>query len=111
MRRLRLTDVPAREIQAHGSQGFQLGPLGPQGVESGLAVATLAADGRIGRHPAIGQQVLIVLRGAVECTGGDGASLRIGHGSAVFFHAGEEHETVASLDSLLLIVEGDLGLD
>lgn len=111
MRRLRLSDVPVRDMTAHGSEGLKLGALGPQGAEAGLAVASLAMHGRIGAHPAIGEKVLIVLRGGVECTGGDGERMRIGSGSAVLFTPGEVHSTEALLDSLLLIIEGDLAVD
>lgn len=109
MRLLDLDSIPARAVPSFGSTGFTIGGVGPQGVIAGHAVATLTTDGVIGMHEAIAQQVLVVLRGGVECHG-DGDPVRLGPAQAIVFDAGEQHETRALLDSLLLIVEGDLEL-
>ena len=61
-----------------------------------------------GRHPAVQGQLFIPLEGRVEVTGGDGASAAVGPGQAVWWEAGEEHETVSPDGAVALIIEGPL---
>ena len=69
------------------------------------AIFRLGAGGRIGRHPAVVPQVLAVLDGSGLVSGGDGELRPIGPGEAVFWAAGEEHETVSDHGLTALIVE------
>jgi quercetin dioxygenase-like cupin family protein len=69
------------------------------------AVFRLGPGGRIARHPAAVPQVLAVLDGAGLVSGGDGEFHPIEAGEAVFWAAGEEHETVSDHGLTALIVE------
>ena len=71
------------------------------------AVFRLAPGGRIVRHPATVPQILAVLEGNGEVTGSDGVAQAIGPGEAVFWEAGEEHETTSATGLTALILEGD----
>jgi quercetin dioxygenase-like cupin family protein len=71
------------------------------------AVFRLAPGGRIARHPATHPQVLAVLDGSGEVSGADGVDEPIAAGDAVFWPAGEEHETKTAVGLTALIVEGD----
>ena len=71
------------------------------------AVFRLAAGGRIVRHPATVPQILAVLEGNGEVSGSDGVAQPIGPGEAVFWEAGEEHETTSATGLTALILEGD----
>jgi quercetin dioxygenase-like cupin family protein len=67
----------------------------------------VAAGGRIARHRATTPQVLAVVEGEGLVSGADGAFEPISAGEAVFWAAGEEHETVSDYGLTALIVEGD----
>jgi quercetin dioxygenase-like cupin family protein len=71
------------------------------------AVFRLAPGGRIGRHPATYPQLLAVLEGSGEVSGADGVEAPIRAGEAVFWAAGEQHETKAAAGLTALIIEGE----
>jgi quercetin dioxygenase-like cupin family protein len=69
------------------------------------AVFRLAAGGRIARHPADVPQLLAVLEGEGLVSGAEGEFESITAGEAVFWSAGEEHETRSDYGLTALIVE------
>ena len=81
-------------------------PMG-QGSPFQAAVFRLAAGGRIVRHPATYPQVFAVLEGSGHVSGADGVEEPIEAGEAVFWRAGEEHETTSPDGLTALIIEGD----
>ena len=90
--------------------GVTIAPLTPpvsQGSPFQAAVFRLAPGGRIARHPATYPQILAVLDGSGEVSGSDGRAEPIGAGEAVFWHAGEEHETKSAAGLTALILEGE----
>jgi quercetin dioxygenase-like cupin family protein len=70
------------------------------------AVFRVAPGGRIARHPATYPQILAVLDGSGEVSGSSGADEPIQAGEAVFWRAGEEHETKTAAGLTALIIEG-----
>jgi quercetin dioxygenase-like cupin family protein len=77
-----------------------------QGSTAQVAVFRISAGGGIWRHPATAPQILAVIEGSGEVSGGDGVFHPIGAGEAVSWTAGEEHETRTSAGLTALIVEG-----
>ena len=71
------------------------------------AVFRLGPGGRIVRHPASVPQILAVLDGSGEVSGGEGVAEPIAAGEAVFWAPGEEHETTSSGGLTALILEGE----
>lgn len=71
------------------------------------AVFRVAPGGRIARHPASYPQVLAVLDGSGKVSGAGGVDEPIEAGEAVFWQAGEEHETKTADGLTALIIEGD----
>jgi quercetin dioxygenase-like cupin family protein len=71
------------------------------------AIFRLAPKGRIIRHPATVPQILAVLEGAGSVSGADGEFEPIAAGEAVFWAAGEQHETRTDEGLTALILEGD----
>jgi quercetin dioxygenase-like cupin family protein len=71
------------------------------------AVFRLEPGGRIARHPATYPQILAVLEGSGKVSGPSRAAEPIGAGEAVFWSAGEEHETTTAVGLTALIVEGE----
>ena len=98
--------APAEELL----DGVTIAPLTAPtsaGAPCQAAVFRLAAGGRIVRHPATVPQILAVLEGNGEVSGSDGVAQPIGPGEAVFWEAGEEHETTSATGLTALILEGD----
>lgn len=71
------------------------------------AIFRFAPGGRLLRHPATIPQVLAVLEGSGEVSGADGGVEPIAAGEAVFWHKGEEHETMSVAGLTALIIEGE----
>ncbi|AKU18912.1 hypothetical protein VV02_13630 [Luteipulveratus mongoliensis] len=93
-------------MDAFSSKGFQVAGVG-KFEPAHVAVLTLGPDGLIGRHPAVGEQLLVVLTGSARVSGADGATAIVSPGRAVLWHADEEHETEAGSEGLTaLVVEG-----
>jgi quercetin dioxygenase-like cupin family protein len=85
-------------------------PLTPPFEEGSVVQAAIfrfAPGGRLLRHPATIPQVLAVLEGSGEVSGADGVVEPIAAGEAVFWHKGEEHETMSVAGLTALIIEGE----
>jgi quercetin dioxygenase-like cupin family protein len=85
-------------------------PLTPPFEEGSVVQAAIfrfAPGGRLLRHPATIPQVLAVLEGSGEVSGADGVVDPIAAGEAVFWHKGEEHETMSVAGLTALIIEGE----
>ena len=66
MRVLDLTDLPRRPVADFGSVGFAVSPVG-RGGDTHHVVLTLEPGGVIGRHDAVGGQLLVVLAARRTC--------------------------------------------
>jgi quercetin dioxygenase-like cupin family protein len=71
------------------------------------AIFRFAPHGRLRRHPATQPQILAVLEGSGRVSGADGEFQPIAPGEAVFWLAGEEHETETATGLTALILEAD----
>jgi quercetin dioxygenase-like cupin family protein len=109
VRVLSLGALPHRPIDAHGSKGFSVGAFG-LGADTHLVAVTLAPGGVIGRHPALGCQLLVVLSGEAEVSGAELTVRRIGPGQGAVWEPGEVHETRSPGGMTAVIVEGDLDI-
>lgn len=99
----------ADRVDAHGSRGASFSriyPRSPGASDLYFGCMYLEPGGRLGRHPAAGDQWFLIIQGGGTVQGEDGP-LRVGPGSAVFWGAGEPHETRAGRHGLTaLVVEG-----
>ena len=109
MRVLSLAALPHRPIEAHGSKSFSVGAFGIC-ADAHLVAVTLAPGGVIGRHPAGGRQLLVVLSGQAQVAGHDGTVRTISPGEAAVWEPGEPHETRSPSGLVAMIVEGDLDI-
>ena len=109
MRLLDLSDLPHRPIDAHGSRGFSVGAFGIT-ADAHLIAVTLSPGGTIGRHPAAGRQLLVVLSGEAEVSGAEGTVRRLAAGQAAVWEPGEVHETRSPGGMSGMVVEGDLDI-
>ena len=85
-------------------EGVTIAPLTPP-ADVRAAIFRLGPGGRIARHPATMPQILAVLEGAGHVSGPDGVFAPIASGEAVFWGAGEEHETVTDGGLTALVLE------
>lgn len=109
MRILSLADLPHRRVDSQGSKGFSVGAFGIC-ADAHLVAVTLTPGGVIGRHPADGRQLLVVLSGEAQVAGSDGAERTIRVGQAAVWEPGELHQTKALSGLVARILEGDLDI-
>jgi quercetin dioxygenase-like cupin family protein len=110
VKRFRFDDGVAFAPQEELLEGVTVAPLSrpiSQGSPFQAAVFRLAPGGRIARHPATYPQILAVLDGSGEVSGAGDIDEQIAAGEAVFWPAGEEHETKTAAGLTALIIEGD----
>ena len=88
----------------HRLEAVTVAPLTAPGAVQ-AAILRLAPGGRIARHPATTPQILAVLEGDGHVSGADGAFEPIAAGEAVFWSAGEEHETMSDGGLTALVLE------
>ena len=91
-------------------EGVTVAPLTPPLRTGGpvqAAIFRVEPNGRIARHPATVPQILAVLEGSGFVSGEDGAPQPISAGEAVFWSAGEVHETTTRTGLTALILEGE----
>jgi quercetin dioxygenase-like cupin family protein len=107
VRVVRLGSVPRRAVEANNSTGLSVGALGLT-ADAHLVVVTLRPGGVIGRHPAAGRQVLLVVDGDAQVSGAEGSTADLGCGEAAIWEPGEEHETRSRGGFTAFVVEGDI---
>jgi uncharacterized membrane protein/quercetin dioxygenase-like cupin family protein len=104
MRTLADGDLPRHAIAKFGSLHAYATPLA-RAPEAGVTRIELRAGGRLGRHPAATDQLLVVVAGEAIVSGGDGVAVRVGPGGVVLWVAGEEHETTTDTGVTAIVVE------
>jgi quercetin dioxygenase-like cupin family protein len=109
MRILELAATRGQPNASNGSRGFSVAALGLS-ADAHLVVVHLAPGGVVGRHPAMGRQLLAVLTGDATVSGDDGESVPIGPGQAAVWEAYERHETRSDGGLTALVLEGELDL-
>jgi quercetin dioxygenase-like cupin family protein len=110
VRVLDLTTLSARTVDRFDSRGFSVAQLG-RGAETHHAVLRLEPGGVIGRHPAVGRQLLVLLAGDASVSGEDGVTHALTVGSSALWEPGESHETRSRSGMTALVVEGDLVIE
>jgi quercetin dioxygenase-like cupin family protein len=109
---MRIIQLPAREISRFGSHGVDMDFL-PQVLDAEsttVHIARMVAGGVLGEHPAAGRQIFAVLAGEGLVTskgvaGDVDERWEIEPGQAAIWEPGEIHETTATTDLLVAIME------
>lgn len=100
---------PTHAVEEFGSIGVTLVPLTEplaRGAPFQAACFRIEPGGLIGRHPASVEQLLVVVDGSGWVSGADGERRPIAAGKAVFWEAGEEHETASDDGLTAVVIEG-----
>lgn len=110
MRVLTLGAQPGRPVDGHGSRGFDVHAFGIT-AEAHLVTVRLRAGGVIGRHPAAGRQLMVVLSGDAIVSGSSGDPVVLQSGQAAVWEPNEPHETRSETGLVALLVEGDVDIE
>lgn len=108
MKLLRFDAAVARPIAQFSSVGAAIAPVarpGPGFVQ--LACIHLAPGGHIGRHPAAGAQLFLVVAGGGWVAGADGTPTAIAAGEAAFWEPGEAHASGTEHGMTALVLEAE----
>jgi quercetin dioxygenase-like cupin family protein len=98
-----------RSLDEFNSSGVKFVPILRE-IENISTVGCMYLDphGVIGMHPTVEDQLLLVVQGSAEVIGKEEEVIRVEQGSAVFWEAGESHETRAGSDGLIaIVIEGE----
>jgi len=98
---------PSSEITQHDSRGATIVGVARASGDVRIALLRLEAGGVLGRHPAVGPQLFLVVAGDGSVEGGEGARQPITAGAAAFWEDGELHETTTETGLTAVIVEGE----
>ena len=101
---MRLVDLPEHDIPSFDSVGVAMRFLPPTGGTA-VRLARVAAGGTLGRHPAVRRQLFAVLHGHGEVQTGDDPRVPVGPGTLVLWEPGEVHQTWATTDLTVVVVE------
>ena len=108
MRVFRFDAAVARPIAEFGSVGASIAPVARPGVGFvQLGCIYVAPGGRVGRHPAAGPQLFLVVAGEGWVSGADGPRVPIRAGQAAFWEPGEEHESGTEQGMTALALEAE----
>ncbi len=110
MERLSFAPASARAPADARLRNVTIAPLtAPLAAGAALqaAVFRLGAGGCLARHPASVPQLLAVIDGEGWVSGANGEREPIVAGEAVFWDAGEEHETSTETGLTAVVVEGE----
>ena len=107
MRIVSVSALPHRHVDAHGSRGFRVGGLALT-AEAHLVAVSLRPGGVIGRHPAAGRQLFLLVSGDAVASGEDGSPVQLSTGQAAVWEPGEQHEVRTEHGLTALVVEGEL---
>ncbi|MDX6253061.1 MAG: hypothetical protein QOF10_6421 [Kribbellaceae bacterium] len=106
---LDLQTSPGEAVSRFASSGFTAATVGR--IQGGhLAWLRLTAGGRIGRHPAVGHQLLLLVSGDATVSGHDDVSVELIPGQAAVWAPGELHQTVSAGGMSAFVIEGSLEL-
>jgi quercetin dioxygenase-like cupin family protein len=94
----------AREVTSFDSRGLRaVGLVRDDAVA--VTVLHVAAGGQIGHHPAVCDQVFLVVSGRGAGCGEDGVWQPIAAGQAAIWSAGEQHSTRADEPVVAVVIE------
>jgi quercetin dioxygenase-like cupin family protein len=98
---------PALAISGFGSQAATAAPLTLPDGEAHVVCIRLGVGGVLGRHPAAVDQLLVGVEGEGWASGEEGERVPVAPGTALHWHAGEEHESGSERGLTAIVVESE----
>ncbi len=105
---MKLIDVERsepRQITHYGSERASASPLTAPEGDAHVVRIRLEAGGVLGRHAGQVDQLFLVVEGEGVARGSGGDSVPVAAGTAVYWPAGEEHETRSDAGLTAIVVE------
>ena len=97
----------ALAISGFGSQAATAVPLTLPDGEAHVVCMRLGAGGILGLHPAAVDQLFVVVEGEGWASGVDGTRVPVAAGTAIYWAAGEEHESGSDSGLTAIVVESE----
>ena len=107
---MRLLDPDADRafaISGFGSRSATASPLTLPDGDAHVVCLRIGAGGVLGRHPASVDQIFVVVEGEGWVSGPDGERVPLAAGKAVYWEAGEEHESGSDRGMTAVVVEAE----
>lgn len=106
---MRVISLPQITVDAYASHGVVLDvlPSISDAGRSSLHLARFTAGGTLGRHAAVQRQLFAVVSGAGVVSGQDDRTVSLTCGQAAIWEPAEMHESTATTDMLVMIIETD----
>lgn len=102
---VRYLQRPGRPITHHQSSGAAIRPVLQTGQEAHAALITLGNNGRLGRHQAASDQLLLIVEGSGWVQTDESQAVAVSAGDGVFWEKGEWHETRTTDGLTALVIE------
>jgi quercetin dioxygenase-like cupin family protein len=94
-------------ISGFGSRSARASPLTLPDGDAHVVCLRIGAGGVLGRHPASVAQIFVVVEGEGWVSGTDGRRVAVTAGKAVYWEAGEEHESGTDSGMTAIVVEAE----
>ena len=107
---MRLLDFDAGRafaISGFGSRSATALPMTLPDGHAHVVCLRIGAGGVLGRHPAPVDQIFVVVEGEGCVSGTDGERVSVTAGKAVYWEAGEEHESGTDSAMTAIVVEAE----
>lgn len=107
MRRFRFDADVGHVIERFGSVNAKISPIMRPEKEAQIGCLHIGAGGLIGGHPAVGQQLFLVVSGEgwVRTQSQERQPITAGH--AAFWEDGEWHESGSETGMMVIVIEGE----
>jgi hypothetical protein len=96
-----------RKIDVFDSVNFVMSKVVRLTAEARVSCAYLGPNGRIGSHPTVVPQLLLVVQGAGWVRGEAADRIPVAIGHAVFWGQDEWHETITDTGLMAIVIEGE----
>jgi mannose-6-phosphate isomerase-like protein (cupin superfamily) len=97
----------AAEISGFGSKAACGVPVSLPDGDAHVACIRLGPGGTLGRHPASVDQLFLVVEGEGWASGADGERVPVAAGTALYWVAGEEHESASENGLTAIVVQAE----
>jgi mannose-6-phosphate isomerase-like protein (cupin superfamily) len=97
----------ALAISGFGSKGAAAVPLTLPDGDAHVICLRLGAGGTLGRHPASVDQLFVVVEGEGWASSADGERVPVAPGTALYWVAGEEHESGSESGLTAIVVQSE----
>lgn len=107
MKIYRFDATVGQKIDVFDSVNFVLSKVAHLTAETRVSCAYLGADGKIGYHQAVVDQLLLIVRGEGWVRGEAEERIPVTVGHAVYWQQGEWHETTTDAGVMAMVIESE----